>query len=622
MVAFVSFAIVSIIATGSAKENSTPDELGSASLDSCYGNYEATCGGRIFYFSPTHHVESFQNPNTAQVMRNAVRYVSPSTIGPISVSIFANVFDHGQAILDSLSSEPDIAPVLTTDENDLLSLGSYDVVIAQSNGFDFNPIVEQSIADFHSAKGGVIGCHDIIWHQFDNPILEDIFAASAHGDGSVPGDGWYKGTVTVQKAIDHPTTVGVEDSWDLLDEQYFFDVKFKRMILPLLETNHSGNLIPIGWTSGFSRIAPPTNLTATVKGDDVELEWDNIDPSQVAYHLIYRATESDGFDFDSPIHNSSGDSSPSTEKWTDTGAAQSSSPREYYYVVRAVNENEIMSPTSLTVGKWTKGFNKGLNAFSLPLKPIVQRNISWFANDIPGVITLDWLDASGRWVRYNPLNPDIGSDRRMILGSTYRLFLSQQTTYTFVGYPGTMIRFTDYLGNSTLFKSSLTLGIQWDSVTLSWMDVEGATRYNIYRTTSREQLLDIGNGPTFQTVATSFYDVNVLYGFSGELIYTVIPEDDICGLGSSTYSRGVVKEEFGRGVQSFALELVPLEQHSIDSYTSEIEGVEGIAYVVASTWKFHSWPMPPNVYDKIVRVSEGYLISIKTDSTTYIYLGV
>ncbi|UCD92617.1 MAG: ThuA domain-containing protein [Methanobacteriota archaeon] len=619
--ALAVFLLISVMNADFVREEREPQGLLSSSPEGCAEIYNLSCGGRSFYINPTHHVASLENPNTALLLKNAVRYVSPYMVNPISVLVFANALDRAQAIFGVLSGEPDIAPVMTTNQNDLLSLTAYDVVIVHSNGFNLDLSVEQSIADFRALGGGVIGSHDIIWQQHNNPVMENMFGATARGDGSVPGSGWIAGTVTVLKSMDHNITAGVADSWSMVDEQYYFDVEFTRRMLVLLETNHGGNLIPVAWTLAYPPIGAPINLDASVVGGDIFLDWEDPDISRVEYHLIYRAPEPDSFDFGSPIHNTSGDADPLKQNWLDIGAAEPSSPREYYYIVRAVNDHEVKSPTSLTVGKWTKHLVEGANSISLPLGPLVDRSVSWYSSDIPGVKTFDWIDEDGYWVRYNLANPNPMNDTMATMGMTFQVVLQQQTHYTFIGRPGTMIWFTDRLGSSESFRSNLTLEIQGDSVALSWASATNVTRYNIYRTTDRESLYDLIADPIATTASTSYRDVNVLDGFSGELYYTVIPEDDYCGLGSSTYSRGVVKKTFHSGSQSFALELKPLQEHLLSWYTSAIDGTVGIVYMVKSYWRLHAWEMPPDVYDTIAAVSEGYQILVEKESSSFVYLG-
>ncbi len=613
----LSVTVISV----TAEDAFSPSKKRVVPIHDCFESENLTCEGRVFYINPVHHVASFQEPNIARTIKNAVRFVSPYTLDAISVLVFANTNDHAQTIFDLLSGEPDMSPVKTTNQNDLLSLSAYNVIIVQSNGVDFDVSVEQSISDFAGRGGGVIGGHDIIWSEFNNPILYDVFGAEAYGNGSVPGDGWVKGTVTVLKAIDHPITTGIANNWNLFDEQYFFNVEFKRKIVVVLETNHSGKPIPVGWTLTLPRMESPTNLTAEVVGTDIRLEWDNPNASEVAYHLIYRAESPDGFDFTDPVKNTSGDIDPVREEWTDAGAAGPFAPQEYYYIVRAVNQLDMKSPTSITVGKWTRHFREGLNAFSLPLMPHIARTVSWFANDIPNTRVLDWLDSGGRWIRYDLNSPNESNDTATKMGSTYQLILDQETDYTFVGLPGTMIRFIERLGNSTLFLRGLTLEIQGSNAVLSWKGAYGAINYHVYRSTTREGLHDSDLSPIHSTPSTQFVDWNVLSGFKGELYYIVVAQDDYCGNGSSTYSIGLAKQNFTQGFSSFALELVPLQHRSLDWYSSSIDGVEGIAYVVSSVWKFHSEPMPEGVYDTFVEMSYGYQISIKCESAVLVYVG-
>lgn len=619
-------ALVLLMATATyhsptTETGDTQEELRTSPNRNCLGNENITCEGMVFYISPVHHVSSYQNVNVAMVMRNAVRHVSPYTIDPISVLVYANLNDRAQAIFDSLSGQADISPVKTTNQNDLLSLSSFDVVIVHSNGVDFSNSVEVAVAEFAGKGGGVIGGHDIIWAQFNNPILEDVFGAIAYGDGSNPGKGWIKGDVTVFKAIDHPVTTGIADNWNLIDEEYYFDVQFKREMHVMLEVNHSGNRIPVAWTLTLPEIEAPTNLTTRVIRDDIRLEWDNPNASQVFYHLIYRAETPTSFDFANPFHESSGDVNPRLETWVDVSAASWLAPIEYYYLVRAVNVFGVASPTSLTAGKWTRDLDKGLNAFSLPLRPYTPNLISWLANDIPGVVTLDWLDSGGRWTRYDPFNPNPGNDTTVTMGSTYQTVLSSQTYYTFVGYPGTMIRYMERLGNSTSFLENLNVDIQGNNVALSWSIAPGAVRYHIYRSHSREDLLNTSRGPMIVTTGSSLVDIDALDGLTGELFYAVIAEDEYCGLGSSTYSKGLVVKSFIKGIDSFALELVPYQSHTLDWYSSEIIGSEGIAFVVNSTWKFHADPMPLGIFDAVGEMSQGYQISVKDDTTSFLYLG-
>ncbi len=91
-------------------------------------------------------------------------------------------------------------------------------------------------------------------------------------------------------------------------------------------------------------------------GEDVFLYWlDPNNPYDIAYYLVYSAPTQTSFDFcGKPLYNTSEAPNPKETSWTDKGAA--STIGERYYVVIAVNRDGKKSPTSNTVGRWTKDF--------------------------------------------------------------------------------------------------------------------------------------------------------------------------------------------------------------------------------------------------------------------------
>ncbi len=130
-------------------------------------------------------------------------------------------------------------------------------------------------------------------------------------------------------------------------------------------------------------IGPPKDLRASViGGNDIRLDWTQPSDANISYYLIYRSEHQTEFDFDNPTHNTSSDPSPSGTDWTDAGAASGTSPREYYYIIRAIDVNGSISTTSNTAGKWTEAYEPGLNSFSLPLEPFTTTNISQLVNII------------------------------------------------------------------------------------------------------------------------------------------------------------------------------------------------------------------------------------------------
>jgi hypothetical protein len=183
----------------------------------------------------------------AKSVLNAIYYFVDDGL-PIEVLVYSNAGDRGDAIMDYFTAHADIVATLSLDASILLSLNAYDVVIIHSNGARFSPTVEQSVKDYLDSGGNLIGSHDLIWAQFDNPIIEEVFGATAIGDGSNPGQGWYHGDFDACIVPGHPITDGLDNCWRLHEDEFYFDIDFKRDITVLWETSWQGEMIPVAWT--------------------------------------------------------------------------------------------------------------------------------------------------------------------------------------------------------------------------------------------------------------------------------------------------------------------------------------------------------------------------------------
>ena len=262
----------------------------------------------------------------------------------------------------------------------------------------------------------------------------------------------------------------------------------------------------------------------------------------------------------------------------DVDAANPSAPAEYYYVVRAVNAFGMKSATSNTAGKWTKAFSPGLNAFSIPLEPYYARNISWYADVIPNVERIRWMDPTGHWITHLETMDEGTRDTPIEMGRGYEIFLTPQTFFTFNGYPASMIRFQEGLGDTINYRTGLSAQTIGSDVILNWYPATGATQYRIFRSEKRNGLHDSPLQPvdTVPAIQTTWTDLGVLSG-EGERYYIVIPVDSLGELGSGTYGVGVFTKEYLSGSDTFALPLKPLEGHSLDWYCDYIQNVVGIA---------------------------------------------
>ncbi len=389
----------------------------------------------------------------------------------------------------------------------------------------------------------------------------------------------------------------------------------------IMESNETNNVYTIQFVV-VSPPLPPENLTTTVvNGSDILLAWDPPDSPLLDYYTIYRSADQRGFDFTNPIHNTSNDPDPLRTNWTDVGAADPTSPTEYYYVVRVVSDFGLMSLTSNTAGKWTKGFRDGRDAFSLPLEPFQNRNVSWYSENIPGTEFVRWMNATGHWVTHYPSMGEGVNDNPAIMGDGYEISLSSPINFTFCGYPASMIRSQEGLGDSLVFRRSLSAQVEGNDINLSWEAITGAAGYQVFRSEERNGLHNLSLLPIADTTESYWVDSGAIGNDGSEYYYMVIPVNLAGTLGSSTYSVGVITMGYQSGSDTFALPLKPIETHSLDWFCDDIPNVVGIAYLIFEMWKLHVNEMPLGVYDVDVLQGEGYQISIDGPSTKFTFVG-
>jgi Ca-activated chloride channel family protein len=402
-------------------------------------------------------------------------------------------------------------------------------------------------------------------------------------------------------------------------------------VYPLSRVNYSDwddTNETVSFPETFVNVMAPTpvnlpTLYISTDQNDVCLSW-TIPQANISHYLIYRATDQREFNFMNPDFNTLTDPDngvkPTRTSWNDTGAA-SSSVKEYYYVIRAVSNQGAMSATSNTVGKWTTSFDFGLNAFSLPLEPVVDSHIEWLANSIPNATYVNWLDDTGRWQRQLSGGPVSRTDPLRV-GETFEIYLTSPTTYTSVGNPASMIRYREGLGDSLDFRTGLGVAVFQDDVSLYWITTPGAAGYRIYRSENRTGLHDSSLAPivSFDGIRMFWKDIEAL-SQSDNWYYMVVPFYENGNEGSSTYSIGVSRMEYYPGVSSFALPVKQTEDHSLDWYCDNIPNVVGIVYMIFEMWKFHANEMPDGVYDVEVLQGEGYQISIDGSATRFVFIG-
>ena len=367
-------------------------------------------------------------------------------------------------------------------------------------------------------------------------------------------------------------------------------------------------------------INPPT-LGIDTDQSDVRLHWTK-PGANVSHYLIYRALDQREFDFTNPYISTLTDSDngimPKRTTWNDTGAA-SSDPRECYYVIRAVGDLGTKSLTSNTVGKWTKSFDSGMNTFSLPLEPIGERSIVWYADSIPNTAYIDWMNDTGHWVRQWKGGPVSRTDP-VEMGEGFEIYLSAPSTFTFVGSPASMIKYREGLGDSLDFRKGLIAAVFQDNVHLYWKPTPGAIGYRVYRSDNRTGLHDTSLEPIV-TIGSIFWKDLGAMSQSTNWYYMVVPIYEGGKEGSSTYSIGVFAMEYQSGSDTFALPLEPEEVHSLDWYCDNIPNVVGIVHLMKGYWRLHAREMPEGVYDAEAGQGEGYQISFYGGTTSYTFIG-
>jgi uncharacterized protein YegL len=197
-------------------------------------------------------------------------------------------------------------------------------------------------------------------------------------------------------------------------------------------------------------LPPILYCNLTDNKQDVWLNWTQ-PPTPTDHYLIYRSETKQGFDFSIPWKDTSFDVNPISgmidplnRNWLDVDSALPSAPSQYYYIVRSVEASGNISVTSNTVGKWTRAFGTGVDAFSLPLEPFETKSADWYCDDIPNVEYIKWTNSTTQtWTTHLKSDPLGVNDANIVIDEGYEIKVTAQTYYTFCGRPGTSIRYDE-----------------------------------------------------------------------------------------------------------------------------------------------------------------------------------
>jgi predicted GH43/DUF377 family glycosyl hydrolase len=437
----------------------------------------------------------------------------------------------------------------------------------------------------------------------DSSKVRIFYASSPDGAGS----NWQRGGMVID--------IGQPGDWDSIQAIGPRVVRESRFMYKMWYTAFNGVSRRVCFAmAGEMPSVEPTNLTTSVVNDkDIMLNWTDPDLPFLDHYLIYRSPDHRNFDFSRWFHNTSNGVDPLATTWIDLDAAAPGSPPELYYVVRAVYSYGGLSTTSNTAGKWTLNYDAGLASFSLPLKPFEVRNISWYADRIPNLKYMAWLDQDDRWVMHESQYAEGVKDTTAGFGAGYELRFDSQSNFTVCGTPGSMIKFKEGLGESVSWARSLSATHVSGEVTLSWDQLPGAAEYDILKAEERMGLHNLTMLPvvTVHGSVTSWVDMSP-FEYSSSVYYMVVPVNSSGVRGSSTYSVGVERTPFENGIHSMGLTLDPIEQVDLVRLCGDNSGIEGIAFVTSNVWKFHAWAMPQNSYNTVLEQSTGYQVSVRS----------
>jgi TolB protein len=384
----------------------------------------------------------------------------------------------------------------------------------------------------------------------------------------------------------------------------------------------------------------PPELYIKAIGNDIILNWTPQKIIGLSHFLLYRSTSQVGFDFsriwnDTSQHNDNG-IIPLRTTWNDTGAASISAPQEYYYTIRSVLNTGEISPTSRTVGKWTKTFPKGISTFSLPLEPIEPRDIDFHTTNMNADYIRYMNATTRRWMTHN-YGDGTTNNTQMKVGEGYEVKFGSQSIYTVTGIPGAMIGYDDDSGfigfNHTTEANNLIVTIEPNGdVNLAWPEPSSMNNgwYEIYFSNKRDGFFGIINVSYFPVCNPVIYGnnsiihLNALVNKSGTRIYYMVVPFNGSGIkGSSTYSLGIWTEEYLSHYDTFGIPLKLNNNNTADEFCDIIPNVVGLNYynVSAQRWCWHSTKMPSGAYDPKLMMTEGYQIST-SNTTKFTFIGI
>ena len=162
----------------------------------------------------------------------------------------------------------------------------------------------------------------------------------------------------------------------------------------------------------------------------------------------------------------------------------------------------------------------------------------------------------------------------------------------------------------------VSASLNGSDIDLSWPSLGPGIDYYIYSSIMRDgffrDLYAVLNGG-MPVSATMYTDIGAASS-PGDNYYLIVPYNLTLGNGSSTYSVGVITDEFD-GNDFFGLPLKPVwGDLSADWYTDQIPNALGIVYLENGIWTPHFKEFDEGVYDTIIEYGRGYEVSVYISS--------
>jgi hypothetical protein len=370
---------------------------------------------------------------------------------------------------------------------------------------------------------------------------------------------------------------------------------------------------------------PPSPwLYADHSTGSIIIGWNRVDNDDIQGYRIYWANSTDELDF-SLLQATVWTNSDPIAFLHNNGIGLS---KEVYYSVRSVDVRGWEGPSSYIVGKHTMTFPRDYSTFALPLEPFETRMASWYALDMPSsflgaIFGYDY--SSQLWVGHAKEVHQGVDDFPLVMGEGYMLYTHEEFNYTFVGRPGTTVRFLDgaqndpHIGTEKEFRNSLSLEVVPEGLKLEWnatqpvdlgtlfQPYESVSYYNIYRALNRTGF-DFLN-PYASTSDTFFIDTAVQ---DDEYYYMVIPANAMGREGSGTFSIGIVMLSHSSGYSTMGLPLKMEGNEMASWYIAGADNASSIFYYDLATgrWVGHAREVPEWVDNTDLVLGDGYIIYV------------